>query len=500
MKKQITEYVEVIKSEDTAILDNFHFSSIGKTRFRAVRMLIELLSRGIGLDVVYRIPKILKNYPPEAWEVLPFFGKLRKLSIAESFAFIENSYADEPRSFMTRVGLQLEGKNTKIGFSGVSRDLLDRKLTLWPALGEAVERWALETYRPLPSEIRKTSYENLRDFKMDIFKIAGFGQEVRQRGHKYFNLSYTEKTPFTWVKGYSLTEERDTWIPLQLVSFTHGRFLKKTKEPLLSPLVSTGAAAGQDLKQAITAGLLEVIERDAYMIYWLNKLSPDIIDLESIPDPRFKEFVRIANRYKLEVHLQYLKTDIPVHIVGVYIVDRTGIGPAVSVGAATSFDLIDAAYKVVSSTLAARQALRRMCEDRREEYVKLNPYELGHAERTLYYAQVENIEKTEFLALGKVRTYEEILSETKNNILTLTDLVGFFRRKGYQVIYKEILEKKIQNALKPFTVVMVRVPELQPLHLEEVLPANSGARLSEVLHVLDKSPASFINTDPHPFP
>ena len=38
--------------------------------------------------------------------------------------------------------------------------------------------------------------------------------------------------------------------------------------------VTTGLATGQSLEEAIAKGILEVVERDAFMISYLNRLSP----------------------------------------------------------------------------------------------------------------------------------------------------------------------------------------------------------------------------------
>lgn len=468
-------------------------------KFRATRALLNILARNIGIQIGFLVPEALEKYPSEMWSVLPIFRKMRALGIVDTITFVKNIHPDEPQGFMTRVSIQLEGRSKKLGFSGIGRDMFDQEVTLWPAIGEALERWAIDIYNPAPNEIKKTSYRDLAEHKMDIFKIVGFSDDLRKRGNKDYKLSFSEDTQFTWVKGYSLTEEKDIWLPLQLVSFTHGRGMKETGEPLLSPLMSTGAAAGQNLKSAITSGLLEVIERDAYMIYWLNKISPDLIDIRSIPDHRFIKMLRIAERYHLDVYLQYLKTDVPVHTVGILVIDRTGIGPSVSVGAVTSFSLLDAVYKVLSSTLAVRQSQRTMYMRRDQDQI-LDPATLGHEGRMLYYSLSENIQKVDFLTRGRVRSFKDIQDETSSNVSTLDHLIKFFKGKGYQVIYKQVLSSTLQEGLGDMTAVMVRVPELQPLHLEESLAAKSGARLHEVPEIIGRTPAKVLNTDPHPFP
>lgn len=477
------------------------YSGVQQLKFSLVRMFVRSLAKEVGLEAVFKLPEELQNFPEDSWEILPKYKKMQDLGIVKSIAFERPFYHDEPQGFVTFIGVTLDKKREgKLGFTGVGRDMLKRRLTMWPALGEALERWAIDTYEPQQGESLVVSYKNLTESKLNIFKIAGFSNELRSRPNSLYELAFSEDTPFTWVTGFSLITNSPVWLPLQLVSFKKSRSIQDTKEPLLSPSVSTGAAAGPNLKFAVTAGLLEVIERDAYMIYWLNKLSPKLIDPYSIPDPRFVQLMNIAERYRLEVYLQYLKTDIPVHTVSVVLVDKTGVGPAVVTSAATSFDLVDAAYRVLSSTLAIRQSHRNIYEQREEKSKTLNPNKLSHLDRILYYSRVEQISKIAFMITGESISFEQVVENTKHYARNQEELLEYFKKKDYQVVYKELISKKIKQALGGMTAVIVRVPELQPLHLEEEFPATSGPRLRDVPIFLGEKPASEVNTDPHPFP
>ena len=79
-------------------------------------------------------------------------------------------------------------------------------------------------------------------------------------------------------------------------------------------------------------------------------------------------------------------------------------------------------------------------------------------------------------------------------------LLTFFRENNYQVVYKEILPGKIKRKLNGLTVSMVRVPQFQPLHLRESLPAFGGKRLREVPEKIGFRARKQLNIEPHPFP
>ncbi len=499
MKEGRVEFTQIITESGMDVLEKNLPSVFSRTKFYALRTLIKILSKNLGLEVTYRLPQSMKKYGPEVWEIVPVFKKLRQLGIVDAMTFEVNDFPDEPQGFVTFVTIQVKSKKPRLGFCGVGRDMFSREVTLWPAIGEALERWALDTYEPPQQEILSSSYEEMRGPKIDIFKFAGFTPEQRMGEHSRFKLIYSKDTIFLWVKGYSLTQSEPVWLPLQLVSFKYSRRIQGNHEPLLSPSMSTGAATGQSLQSAITAGLLENIERDAFMIYWLNGMKPDLIDLKTILDPRFIELLEIAERFKLEVYLQNLKTDMPVYTVGVMLIDRTGIGPALTVSAITSFDLNDAVYKVLSSALAMRQSQRSLSLRKRDSRI-LNPAKLNHEERILYYSKIENLPKALFFTEGIRRSFEYILKESQQNVKTLDELINFFKKKEYQIVYKEILPSSFRKVLGPLTTVVVRVPELQPLHLDESLPAKGGSRLKEIPEFLGKIPAGNLNQDPHPFP
>ncbi len=106
---------------------------------------------------------------------------------------------------------------------------------------------------------------------------------------------------------------------------------------MLSVPISTGAAAGGCLASALVRGIYEVIERDAFMISYLNKLENDKVDLEKIPDARITTLLSILNRYRIEGHIMDITSDLGVPTFVTILVDRTGIGPAIHCGLKTSF-------------------------------------------------------------------------------------------------------------------------------------------------------------------
>jgi oxazoline/thiazoline synthase len=82
-----------------------------------------------------------------------------------------------------------------------------------------------------------------------------------------------------WTPVWSLRDERFKYIPTGLLYFFH-----QSDSPSAFSADSNGCAAGNTLEEAILQGFLELVERDAYAIWWYNKLKRPEVDLDKIDD------------------------------------------------------------------------------------------------------------------------------------------------------------------------------------------------------------------------
>ena len=469
------------------------------------KLLVEI-SHMLGLELRAVVPGHFLKHDLLVWNVVPLIEVLKKLGIVKSFLEVAPSYPDEPQGHIIRVVIHGRGG---LGYKGSGRDIFDKSKAAWAGVGEAIERWALSNYYPLQNELIDSSFKNLRQKKLNIFSIVGFSDILRKKGHPEYNLLFDEMAIFRWVKAYSLIDNEVIYVPLQLVSFRrcyeisgiYGKRDEKT-ESLLAPIISSGAATGQTLERALLNGLLEVIERDAFMIHWFNTIVLDRINIHTIPDERVHALSVIAERYNLEVHLVYLKTDVPVHTVLCLVIDKTGIGPAVYLDAKSGFQLSEVVYAILSESLAIRQGVRRFMDTNSPSFQFKNYASLGHKERMLFWFQKERIKNVLFWTTGNIKEYSDFPNyavSVKNTAEELTTLLAFFKKQRYQVLYKEILEESIKKKLSGITTVMVKVPQFQPLYLDESLPAFADSRIKEVPRKIGIMPRASLNTFPHPF-
>jgi ribosomal protein S12 methylthiotransferase accessory factor len=80
-----------------------------------------------------------------------------------------------------------------------------------------------------------------------------------------------------WSPVWSLRDERFKYIPTSLLYFFYSG-------PAAFHADSNGCAAGNTLEEAIVQGFLELVERDAYAIWWYNRLRRPEVDLSHFND------------------------------------------------------------------------------------------------------------------------------------------------------------------------------------------------------------------------
>jgi oxazoline/thiazoline synthase len=81
-----------------------------------------------------------------------------------------------------------------------------------------------------------------------------------------------------WSPVWSLRDQRFRYLPTSLLYFFYGGAEE------LYHADSNGCAAGNTLQEAIVQGFLELVERDAYAIWWYNRLQREELDLSQFDD------------------------------------------------------------------------------------------------------------------------------------------------------------------------------------------------------------------------
>ncbi len=107
-------------------------------------------------------------------------------------------------------------------------------------------------------------------------------ESINARGHPY-NIVPARLDPdaaIDWTPVWSLTRQRHRYLPTSML------YSMPAEERGPSDLVadSNGCAAGNTLEEAVLQGFYELAERDAFAIWWYNRLRVPAVDLSSFDD------------------------------------------------------------------------------------------------------------------------------------------------------------------------------------------------------------------------
>ncbi|MFE0046046.1 TOMM precursor leader peptide-binding protein [Streptomyces albireticuli] len=131
-----------------------------------------------------------------------------------------------------------------------------------------------------------------------------------------FHAATPRVTPFTpgreipWVWGYSLRDRRPLLVPEILTYYStpglENRFVQES---------SNGCASGGSLEEAVYFGLMEVVERDAFLLAWYGRAALPEIDPRTSADPRTRQMVDRLAMYGYEARFFDTRVTFPVPVV-----------------------------------------------------------------------------------------------------------------------------------------------------------------------------------------
>lgn len=388
-------------------------------------------------------------------------------------------YNDEPKLF--QYFIRIKDRNYE-EFGGATS--LDEEIAKIKAISEAIERYSLDAHNyGYPMFTAKISNLKFKNF-LNPLKIKYFTDKQRNK----FKIELTENTKFRWIKGNNLLTGRKILVPSQMVFVP---FPHLNNEPLIILPISTGAAFFMSKNEAIEKGILEIIERDAFMIHYLNKINSPRIKKETIRNKKILKLLSLFERYLLEVHILYLQTDIDITSICAILIDRTKIGPAVSVGLKSSLDPQEAILGALEESFHSRSWIRDNMAKKKKN-LDLNEM----LDRGLFWSKSMMIGKLNFWLKSKNELSMTQLPHHQNFLKQLTKILESCRIN--QIYWVDLTPSTLKNKI---WVVKVIMPQLQPIFLNEDYPYFGSQRLSNVPSKINPKTRKVKNFNkiPHPF-
>jgi len=339
----------------------------------------------------YRIRSVLEYETPDAAFFNPVCGALGE-SVARSTAHKFTAAA---------VGTfrDMESGHPRLSVGGHrSRYCESRKL----ALLEGLERHAGLRSRGR-SLVVFDSLRNLGDDALDP-RECGVYEPGCMAQHPGL-AEFSSDLKMHWIWGYSLTQQRPILVAAQMAHYggiaDDGRFLLSN---------SNGCATGSCLEEAILHGLLEVMERDAFVIAWYAKLALRRIDPWTCRRSESLHLLDRIHRTGYDVHVLDARLDIRVPTVIAYMRRRDRKLGAFSLSAGSHLDpeeaLRMALGEITSHSMGHTQRCRIEEERARrmmEDYSRVRTI----SDHTLLYGLPEMADKLDYLHSSPVlRTFD----------------------------------------------------------------------------------------------
>ncbi|MEV6006353.1 TOMM precursor leader peptide-binding protein [Streptomyces sp. NPDC051976] len=224
---------------------------------------------------------------------------------------------------------------------------------------EGLERYA-GTHRRRRDGLLTAAYDDLGDAALDPRACGVYAPETYRDDPMI--APFDPARPIPWVQGWSLGDGRPVLVPARLVYYSAG-----TAADHFVFECSNGCAIGSCLEEAVLFGLLELIERDAFLLGWYGDARLTEIDLGSCRSPVLRAMTDRAALCGYDVHAFDNRIDLAVPVVTGLAVRRDGGPGTLAFAAGAAFDPETAVESAVSEILTYLPHLPRQVAERPAE-------------------------------------------------------------------------------------------------------------------------------------
>ncbi|MEK7084664.1 MAG: YcaO-like family protein [Patescibacteria group bacterium] len=334
------------------------------------------------------------------------------------------------------------------------------------AIAEALERYSLSVWQP--QDITLASFEELRFFGAVDPKMFAFFSEKQLMQDRFVKNRISRHDRIGWVRARSLARKKNCFVPAQLVYLSYNTEFEE--EVSFLHTTTNGAAAAATLEEAACRAICEAIERDAFLIFWLNKISPPHIDQSSVRIPAARKIIDDIVRYGLELRLLDMTTDMGIPTIAAVVVDYRG-EIAVSVSVATDFSPEQCLLKVLgeATKLMHSPVDKKILQAAENKYPQIESME----ERRALWSSPHMTPHLGFLFESKKRkTLDSMRDTIPVSVLAPTFAHGrlkFLRdtlnRKKYDCYLVDVTSTPARE--EGLYVVRAIVPQLMPIYFVE---------------------------------
>lgn len=352
------------------------------------------------------------------------------------------------------------------------------------------------------------SYKNLAPDALDPRTCGVYREDVYKV--KPYYKPFTVDSKLSWVWGYSLKQQRPILVPEPLAYYggdTNGG----------TPFVfdnSNGCAIGSCMEEAIFFGLLELVERDNFMLCWYAKLSPPRIDPWSSRNPSTLRLLDRMDKMGYDVHFLDTRLDTEIPTITAMVVNRKDELGKLVLAAGVGLDPEDAIRSALCEVSAYIASIATRVEKRLDQ-VRASAQDFTKVvyleQHPLLYGLPEMAKHTDFLLQNSgVRTVEETYKTyraahpPRHDLLEdLQYCIDIMFKLGMDVIVIDQTFPEVEGT--GLKIAKVIVPGLLPIDFGWGMQrAYNLPRLRTVPYstgfLKQEFDPDLLNTTPHPFP
>ncbi len=367
----------------------------------------------------------------------------------------------------------------------------------------------LERYCGLKPQGKRTvireSFCNLSDKALHPAKIGLHTEEQYNQPNFPFK-PFKPDRPIDWVWGYSFLQERSILVPQSLAyygSSCHDAFVFES---------SNGCALGGSLEEAIFYGIMEVVERDSFLMTWYAQLPVPRFDPYSIDDQELQLMVdrfQAVTSYDLYLFNTTMENRIPS--VWALAKNRKHKGANLICAAGAHLNPRQAVKSVIHELSSTMHMIDQKFAANQKKYERMltNPFLVQQMDdHSMLYSLPQAQERLQFL-IDENRPLRKFKEEFKGHCrqpdLTsdLINILKVLHQLNLDVIVVNQTTSEIDR--NGFSCVKVLIPGMLPMTFGHHFTRLSGLERvlkvpMELGYVQQPLTLEQLNPHPHPFP
>jgi ribosomal protein S12 methylthiotransferase accessory factor len=360
------------------------------------------------------------------------------------------------------------------------------------AIGEALERYCSSQVDPARLVLAPQA-----ELPAPAFDPASL---VLYSDAQYARLPYQRPQPgmaLTWIAGRCPLTAESRYVPASMVYMGYGG---PGMSEIFAMSTSSGLAAGPNLDFAIRSAILELVERDAFLLTWMNRLPAPEIELDQI-NGAAGQAVRHYARNGVELRVFHLLNGLSIHACMAIALDRERGVPAAVAGLGCDLDPAAAVRNAIMEVAQVRPGVVQRCWEKMPEigrYEEVRSLE----DHSNFFAMPSHLSELDFLLKGGNQLSMSTLPNYASGCASkdVETCAKALAVAGSQVAYVDLTTKDLVDY--PVAVVRAVATELQPMHFGFGNERLGGNRLFTIAKALSFAgqhrAAAELNFCPHP--